>query len=204
MGVIRTPRDRWIEQGLEALAAGGPDAVRVEVLAKDLGVTKGGFYGSFADRDALLEAMLDTWERESTDEVLDRIQREGGDARTQLQRAGVLTFSDDRLLPIDLAVRDWARRDEAVAERLRRVDNRRMALLRDTIGTFCPDPDEVEARSLLAFCVAIGEHFLAADHDGRTRAQVLARAADLLLDRRPRTTAPSPGDHPGRRRAAPR
>ena len=70
MGVTRTPRDRWIEQGLQALAAGGPDAVRVEVLAKQLGVTKGGFYGSFADRDALLEAMLDTWERESTDEVL--------------------------------------------------------------------------------------------------------------------------------------
>jgi hypothetical protein len=31
--------------------------------------------------------------------------------------------------------------------------------------------------------VAIGEHFLAADHAGRTRAQVLSRAADLLLDR---------------------
>jgi hypothetical protein len=26
----------------------------------------------------------------------------------------------------DLAVRDWARRDPAVAERLRRIDNRRM------------------------------------------------------------------------------
>jgi hypothetical protein len=55
------------------------------------------------------------------------------------------------------------------------------------IGTFCSDADEVEARSLLAFCVASGEHFLAADHGGRTRAQVIARAADLLLDRRPDT-----------------
>ncbi|GGS77754.1 TetR family transcriptional regulator [Planobispora rosea] len=181
----RTPRDRWIEEGLRALATGGPDAVRVEALAKRLGVTKGGFYGFFADRDALLEAMLDTWERESTDEVIDRVEREGGDAKTKIQRAGVLTFSGDRLLPIDLAVRDWARRDEAVAERLRRVDNRRMALLREMIGTFCSDADEVEARSLLAFCVAIGEHFLAADHGDRTRAQVLTRAADLLLDRRP-------------------
>ena len=199
MGVTRTPRDRWIEQGLQALAAGGPDAVRVEVLAKELGVTKGGFYGSFADRDALLEAMLDTWERESTDDVLDRVEREGGDPRTRIERAGVLTFSDDRLLPIDLAVRDWARRDEAVALRLRRVDNRRMALLREMIGTFCPDPDEVEARSLLAFCVAIGEHFLAADHGDRTRAEVLARAADLLLDRPARTRAASSEDRPGRR-----
>ncbi|GIH73914.1 TetR/AcrR family transcriptional regulator [Planobispora longispora] len=195
VGTIRTPRDRWIEEGLRALAAGGPDAVRVEALAKRLGVTKGGFYGFFADRDALLEAMLDAWERESTDEVIDRVEREGGDARTKALRAGVLTFSSDRLLPIDLAIRDWARRDEAVAERLRRVDNRRMALLREMIGTFCSDSDEVEARSLLAFCVAIGEHFLAADHGGRTRGQVLARAADLLLDR-PSTTAAADREGP--------
>jgi AcrR family transcriptional regulator len=182
VGTTRTPRDRWIEEGLRALAAGGPDAVRVEALAKKLGVTKGGFYGSFADRDALLEAMLDAWERDSIDEVIDRVEREGGDPGTKIRRAGVLTFSSDRLLPIDLAIRDWARHDEAVAERLRRVDNRRMALLRELIGTFCSDADEVEARSLLAFCVAIGEHFLAADHGERTRAQVLIRAADLLFN----------------------
>lgn len=186
LGAIRTTREQWVEAGLAALAAGGPDAVRVEALAKALGVTKGGFYGSFADREALLDAMLDTWERESTDEVLARVEREGGDPRTKIKRAGVLTFSSDRLLPIDLAVRDWGRRDPAVAARLRRVDNRRMGLLREMIGTFCADPDEVEARSLLAFCVAIGEHFLAADHGGRTRAQVLARAAELLLDQQHR------------------
>lgn len=192
VNATRTPRDKWIEQGLQALAAGGPDAVRVEALAKRLRVTKGGFYGAFADREALLEAMLDAWERESTDEVIDRVEREGGDPRTKIQRAGVLTFSSDRLLPIDLAIRDWARRDAAVAERLRRVDNRRMALLREMIGTFCFDADEVEARSLLAFCVAIGEHFLAADHGDRTRAQVLVRAADLLLNRPPKTTTADP------------
>ncbi|WP_240108273.1 TetR/AcrR family transcriptional regulator [Streptomyces sp. MUM 203J] len=183
MGAARTPRDRWVEEGLRALADGGPDAVRVEVLAKRLGVTKGGFYGYFSDREALLEAMLDAWERESTDGVIDQVEREGGDPKTKIQRAGILTFSDDRLLPIDLAVRDWARRDEAVAGRLRRVDNRRMALLRQMIGTFCSDPDEVEARSLIAFCVAIGHHSLAADHEGRTRLEVLTRAGDLILNR---------------------
>ncbi|MEU8890038.1 TetR/AcrR family transcriptional regulator [Streptomyces sp. NPDC048442] len=183
VGATRTPRGSWIEEGLRALATAGPDAVRIEVLAKRLGVTKGGFYGHFADRDALLEAMLDTWERESTDEVIEHVEREGGDPKTRIHRAGVLTFSNDRLLPIDLAIRTWARRDEEVAERLRRVDDRRMDLLREMIGTFCADADEVEARSLLAFCVAIGSHFLAAGHGDRTRAQVLARAADLLLDR---------------------
>jgi len=182
MGALRTPRDQWVEAGLRALADGGVDAVRIEALAKSLGVTKGGFYGYFADRDALLTEMLDTWERESIDDVFDRIERESDDVVDQMRLAGQLTFSSDRLLPIDLAIRDWARRDAGVSERLRRVDNRRIQLSRDAISTFCTDPDEVEARCLLAFCLAIGKHFLAADHPDRTRNQVIARAADLILD----------------------
>jgi len=183
MGALRTPRGAWVEQGLLTLAQGGVHAVRVEALAKALGVTKGGFYGYFADRNALLTEMLDTWERESIDDVFARLEHEPGDVLDRVRLAGQLTFSSDRLLPIDLAIRDWARRDQQVAERLRRVDNRRMQLLRDSIGSFCPDPDEVEARSLLAFCMAIGSHLLAADHPDRSRAQVMARASGLILNR---------------------
>ncbi|GAA1573534.1 TetR/AcrR family transcriptional regulator [Kribbella sancticallisti] len=181
MGALRTPRERWIEEGLRILAGGGMDAVRIEVLAKALDVTKGGFYGYFADREALLTEMLDAWERESIDEVFRQIEQLGGDVKDQVRLAGRLTFAGDRLLPIDLAVRDWARRDPEVAERLRRVDNRRMQLLRDAISTLCADPDEVEARCLLAFCLAIANTLLAVDHPHRTRSEVVAHAADLIL-----------------------
>ena len=174
-----TPRHRWVDEGLQALASGGPDSVRVEALAKRLGVTKGGFYGHFADRNALLAEMLEAWERASTDDVLARIESEGGDARARLRRAGALTFSD-KLLPVDLAIRDWARRDAAVAECLRRVDNRRMDYLRSQFAEFVIDPSEVEARSTLAFTLAIGNHFLAADHGTLTRADVLDLAVKLL------------------------
>jgi AcrR family transcriptional regulator len=165
---------------LSALATGGPDSVRIEPLAQILGVTRGGFYWHFADRQALLEEMLDAWERASVDEVLERVEREGGDARRKVRRAGALTFSD-WLLPIDLAIRDWSRREPAVAERLRRVDNRRMDYLRSLFASFCPDADDVEARSLLAFSLLIGNHFMAADHGPRTRAEVLELAAQRLL-----------------------
>jgi AcrR family transcriptional regulator len=178
----RTPRSSWIDAGLRALAAGGPDAVRIELLAQSLGVTRGGFYWYFDDRRALLEAMLDAWERRSTDEVLERVESEGGDARARVRRAGMLTFSRE-LLPIDLAVRDWSRRDRSVAERLRRVDNRRMEYLRSLIGSLSSDPDDVEARSLLTFSLAIGNHFIAADHGSLTRAEVLEAAMELLLPR---------------------
>ncbi len=176
----RTPRSRWIEEGLRALAAGGPDAVRIEPLAQALDVTRGGFYWHFDDRGALLKEMLDTWERASIDEVLERVERKGGDARTKIRRAGALTFSD-WLLPIDLAVRDWSRREPTVAARLRRVDNRRMDYLRSLFGAFCTDEDDVEARCMLAFSLLIGNHFMAADHGARSRADVLELAVRRLL-----------------------
>jgi AcrR family transcriptional regulator len=176
----RTPRAAWIEAALEALAEGGPDAVRIEPLAKSLGVTRGGFYGHFEDREALLEAILDTWERAATDEVLKQVEHRGGDPRTKLRRAGALTFSE-HLLPVELAIRDWSRRDPPVAQRLQRVDNRRMEYLRSLFGAICPDKDAIEARSILAFSLAIGHHFIAADHGTHNRAQALELAVGELL-----------------------
>jgi len=173
----RISRGAWIEQGLRALAAGGPDAVRIEPLAQALGVTRGGFYWQFADRRALLDAMLDTWERATTEDVIERLDREGGDAAAKLRRLFELTSPG--VVQTDLAIRDWARRDPAVAQRLRRIDNRRMDGLRSLFADICADPDEVEARCMLCFSLLIGNHYIAADHGARSRADVL----DLALRR---------------------
>lgn len=177
----RTPRGRWVEEGLRALAAGGPEAVRVEVLAQALGVTKGGFYWHFENRRALLEEMLDRWERESVAEAIESVESGGGDARSRLRRLFALAASHDELLTVDLAVRDWARRDRAVAARLRRVDNRRMDYMRVLFGEFCADEDEVEARCMVVASLWIGNHFLATDHGARSRAEVMELTLRRLL-----------------------
>jgi AcrR family transcriptional regulator len=177
----RTPRTSWIQEGLRALGVGGPDAVRIEKLAQALGVTKGGFYWHFEDRPALLEEMLDAWERLVVDEVIERVESEGGDARAKLRRLSALASSSRDLMKIELAVRDWARRDKAVAKRLRRIDNRRMEYMRSLFGDFCPDEDEVEVRCFLVFSLFIGNHFIAADHGARSRADVLKLALTRLL-----------------------
>lgn len=191
--VARTPRDRWIEAGLEVLAEAGPDAVRVETLAAHLGVTKGGFYGYFDGRPALLAEMLDEWERRCTREILARADDEGGDPAERIRRVARLSFSDD-LHRIDLAVRAWARHDEAVAARLRRIDNERMGFLRRMFGAFVTDPDEVEARSVLAFALAIGRHFIEADHPGHTTREAVELAGSYLL--RPAPPEPRSPDSP--------
>ena len=179
----RAPRASWIEEGLRALGAGGPDAVRIETLAQTLGVTKGGFYWQFDDRRALLEEMLDAWERVGVDAVIKLVEGDGGDARAKLGRLFALLSSSEvrDVLKIDLAVRDWARRDKKVARRLRRVDNRRMEYMRSLFGAFCRDEDEVEVRCLLFASVLLGHNFIAADHGPRSRADVLELALKRLL-----------------------
>ena len=177
----RTARTSWIEEGLRALGVGGLDAVRIEKLAQALGVTKGGFYARFGDRGALLEEMLDTWERVGVDAVIERVEGGGGDARAKLGRLFALAGTGGDLMKIELAIRDWARRDRTVARRLRRVDDRRMDYMRSLFGAFCPDEDEVEARCMLAFSLWIGNHFMAARHGDRSRSQVLRLAVDRLL-----------------------
>jgi AcrR family transcriptional regulator len=182
MAPARTPRSKWIEEGLRALAAGGPDAVRIEPLAQALGVTKGGFYWHFADRQALLHEMLEAWERTVIDEAIERVESKGGDARAKLRRLFALAAAGDNreLLKADLAIRDWSRRDKSVAERLRRVDNRRMDYMRSLFEAFCPDEEEVEARCMVVFSLFVGSPFVAADHGARSRADVVKLALRRL------------------------
>ncbi|MGH2878305.1 MAG: TetR/AcrR family transcriptional regulator [Solirubrobacteraceae bacterium] len=177
----RTPRNRWIEEGLRALGNGGPEAVRIEPLSQALGVSKGGFYWYFKDRQSLLEEMLDAWERTWVDEVIETVEAEDEDVRSRLRRLFALAVaSGSELLKVELAIRDWARREETVAERLRHVDDRRMNYMRSLFRGICEDDDDVEARCLLVFSLFVGSHFVSADHGGRSREHVLELALEWL------------------------
>jgi AcrR family transcriptional regulator len=147
-------------------------------------VTKGGFYWHFDGRQALLGEILDAWERLMVDEAVERVEEEGGDARERLRRLFALASSERirELVKVDLAVRDWARRDPKVARRLRRVDNRRMEYMRTLLRDFVPNEREVEARCLIGFSLFIGSPFVAADHGALSRAEVMQVALERLLE----------------------
>ena len=177
----RTPAAKWVEQGLHALAAGGPEAVRVEVLARDLGVTKGGFYNHFADRPALLAEMLDTWESLGVDAAIEEVEADGGDARAKLRRLFEVGVSGRELVKVELAIREWARRDRAVARRLKRIDDRRMAYLRSLFGELLSDPDEIEVRALTVLALFVGVPAVGAGFGGRRRRDLHRAAFERLL-----------------------
>lgn len=184
MANVRTPRRTWIEAAQRALGAGGPEAVRVEALAASLGVSKGGFYWHFKDRQALLDEMLDDWEKTMVEDVIAQVESEPVDPRDKLAHLFSLASSVD--FTVELAIRDWSRRDQDVTARLRRIDSRRMAYLRLLFGQLCTDEDEVEARSMLTYSLFVGSYFISAQHDDKSRSQVLRLAIDHLLSEPPK------------------
>ncbi len=54
--------NHWIQAGIARLASDGIESVRIELLARDLRVSKGSFYWHFRDREDLLGKILAHWE----------------------------------------------------------------------------------------------------------------------------------------------
>jgi len=71
----RLSAEDWELAALEGIAEHGVGALAVEPLARELGVTKGSFYWHFRNREALLTAALERWERYGEAEIIVPIER---------------------------------------------------------------------------------------------------------------------------------
>jgi AcrR family transcriptional regulator len=149
-------KPQWLHAGLEALRKGGIDAVRVERLADEVGVTKGSFYHHFRDRGALLDALLEFWSREMTDAEFERIQtlRGGLAARLLALAEDVLEKGMGRYDP---AIRAWARNDRKVAAAVAQVDRRRVRALTGLFQEEGFGPAEAHTRARLFYTFLLGE-----------------------------------------------
>jgi AcrR family transcriptional regulator len=173
----------WIEAGLREIASSGVDGVRVEVLAKNLGVTKGGFYRRFRDRAALLDGILQSWSAGRIAAIEQQTSLDGTSARERLKT--LVRLYSERVNPegmaVELAIRQWARTDQAAADAVASVDAARLenvALLYRATGL---SPEEADARAFLFYCFIFGQSLLFLEHGQRKRAQLVARSAEKLL-----------------------
>lgn len=148
----RTDPEAWIDAAYARFSQEGLAGVRVEAVARDLGATKGSFYWHFADRRALVDAVMQRWEAEETERYIaasdpasephERIERLFAAVARRRSRG------EDRLYTEAAA--------EGVTEVVERVARRRIRYIADALEEAGIDPAEAERRALVSLATTLG------------------------------------------------
>jgi len=180
----RPPLDRkaWIQAATDALAEEGLAGLRVEVLAKRCGVTKGSFYWHFRDRQELLDEVLNLWKEGRIRDVSKQARGEPGKPLEQLVRViDVYSSSRNRRgIQIELAVRDWARRDPKAARVVEEVDQWRLKSAKDLFIASGMGAQEAASRSLLLYAYSFGLSLMIYEHFDGDVGALRAQIADFI------------------------
>jgi len=147
--------DDWTEAGLRLLVSEGRSAVKISRLCDDLGVTKGSFYWHFSDIDDLMKAIATRYTSQDNDAARGLTSLEELPVDERLARMGAMLV-DERAWEAEVAVREWARSDPQVAESVRALDQRILAVVRNCFLELGFDEEEAELRAGTLVYAGIG------------------------------------------------
>lgn len=146
--------DDWAARALEAMSEGGLGAVAVEPIARDLGVTKGSFYHHFNNRDELVAAALERWERLG----MKAIQREAGDQSPRQRLESLFVTAFDISGPRGLLMTHLcaAADHPLVGPVLARVTEQRLAAIAGLFTSLGMDADTARRRAMVSYTAYLG------------------------------------------------
>jgi AcrR family transcriptional regulator len=169
----------WLDAGLDALYEKGIEAVKVEPLAKRLGVTKGSFYWHFKDRRALLDGLVDRWVSVQS-QAIKRIETAQTSPEETLEDVfRHITHKDSRH---DVAMRTWARTDIRAAEAVAVLDAGRLAAVATQFVALGHSEAEARFRAHAVYYFQLGDQLVLGEASQNEREPFFERLRDMLLD----------------------
>lgn len=175
-------RESWLEQALSILREEGIQGVRVERLARDLGVTKGSFYWHFKNRDDLQQSILNYWVDQYNDVVI-----ENRDLLQEEPAQGLLTLMTrvraDGLDKYETAMRAWADHDEMAKSVVNTVDDKRKKLVKGFFSRMGFRGLDAEVRTRLTLCYLSWEPNMYPDEPKSRRLKLVKLQHELLTKR---------------------
>ena len=177
--IDRQSKESWLNAALKSLASGRIDKVRVESLAKNLGVTKGSFYWHFKDREQFLDELLNFWAEQSTQTVIAN-PNYPTDSKARVRAVAEDIVRHD-LGKMDPHIRSWTQYDKRRAKVVAKIDKVRFEFLRDLFlaAGFSMSGSDLRAQSLYRY--VLGEQFISVRESMSQRLQRMQAHVDLLL-----------------------
>jgi AcrR family transcriptional regulator len=196
----RSTRDDWILAAYQAAGRGGVDAIAIEPIAAELGVSKGGFYYRFGDREELIAATLDHWTAEAR--LLMQRCNAISDSVEQLHAFLRLALADDRLRRADAWFFLHASAHPLVRPVARRAADENVAWFASVLAGAGLPAEDAARRARVCWSAYLGTvaELMASASDGDEEPipeDVIAERADLLVELMIAPTPRRPNAAPG-------
>ena len=180
--IKRVSKDQWLTKALDTLELSGVEAVKIEKLAKELGISRSGFYWHFKNRQDLLEHLLDFWIRKYTGVVTDNPDVIKLDPKKRLLTTMEM-IRDKHLTKYDLAMTSWAKLDQQVHRVVKKVVKMRLDFTRATFAELGFKGDELEMRTRLFVCYHSWEGTMFADLSNQNLLQLQKLRYKFLIQK---------------------
>jgi AcrR family transcriptional regulator len=143
----------WIDFALKTLARDGFQALKADVLARKLGVSRGSFYWHFGELRSFHVRVIEHWRQTATEAIIADLERLGSPEQrldTLFRRAlahGAL---------IEVRMRAWADENEEAARVLDEIDRRRKAYIEQMLVDAGIAPPLAATRAQLLYWSYLG------------------------------------------------
>lgn len=145
----------WVEAAYRRFKDVGLSGVKVEAIARDIGTTKGSFYWHFANRQALVDAVMQRWEREATESLIDFAESADGGPHARVRALYDAVAGRVRASRGEVSLYREAEAEGAIAA-VHRVTERRISYLSGLLQEAGISPQVAHSRALRAVATVIG------------------------------------------------
>lgn len=157
----KSTKEDWLKLAIRTLIVDGIDQVKVQLLAKALGVSRSSFYWFFKDIQDLQDQLLDYWLSKNTGPIIERAMRPAASVNRAVCNVFECWVDGDLFEPdLDVAVRYWGRHDGRVRSVVDEADKQRVDALKRMFIRYGFPEEEAYTRARVLYYAQIGHYTL--------------------------------------------
>ena len=169
----------WLDAGLDTLTRSPATGIRVEKLARTLGIARAGFYWHFKNRDDYIGQLLEHWLHKVTEAIIENPDIIAMEPKARLIATAEIIHDND-LTRADPSIQLLAAQDKATAKVVRKANKLRLEYISDTLEELGFKDDDLAMRAMLYVAYHSWEPTVFHEISRKRRRELIARRVDLL------------------------
>ena len=174
--MARKTKQDWLMAGVTILIESGAQALTIDRLLKQVGVSKGSFYHHFANHADFVTQFLTFYAEEGTYNIIATCDAEATPLKRLLKLIDVVTNSESS---IEVAMRAWSQQDQRVKALQIKIDARRLAYLLAQFRPITRNDTLATQLAQLTYSILIGSQHQQPPITGEAQRALFRRALSI-------------------------